>query len=100
MLSDVADPIYKGMIDFVGTLGLIGRGLAASAGTPKEEVDAMRTAWTKMIADQAFLADAKKRKLRIISSSGEEVEKVVGEARNNAKPDVVAAASAMIHGKK
>ncbi len=100
MLGDVADPKYKAMIDFVGTLGLIGRGLAAPAGTPKEAVDAMRTAWTRMITDEAFLADAGKRKLRIISSSGEEVEKVVREALNNAKPDIVAATSEMIYGKK
>jgi tripartite-type tricarboxylate transporter receptor subunit TctC len=100
MLGDVADAKYKPMINFVGTLGLIGRGLAAPAGTPKEAVDVMRAAWNKMISDKAFMADAEKRKLRIISSSGEEVEKVDRDSLDNAKLEVVAEASKMIYGKK
>ncbi len=99
MLQEVADPKYKPMINFIGTLGLIGRGLAAPAGTPQAAVDTMRAAWEKMIADPAFLADAKKRKLRIDASSGQEVQKVVNDALDNAKPEVVDAARKIVYGK-
>ena len=99
MMQDVADPKYKPMVNFIGTLGLIGRGLAAPAGTPAPAVAVMRAAWEKMVADPAFLADAKKRKLRIIASSGEEVQKAVNDALDNAKPEVVAAASKIVYGK-
>lgn len=99
MLQDVADPKYKPMVNFIGTLGLIGRGLAAPSGTPPAAVAIMRAAWNKMIVDPAFLADAKKRNLKILASSGEEVQKVVNDALNDAKPEVVEAASKIIYGK-
>ena len=44
---------------FIGSLGLIGRGLAAPPGTPEGAIKVMQTAWEKMIKDPKFLADAK-----------------------------------------
>ncbi len=100
MLSDVVDAKDKPIVAFVGALGLIGRGLAAPPGTPKEAIAVMKAAWTKMIADPKFAADAKKRKLRVIPATGEEVQKVVNAAIANAKPELVARASEMVYGKK
>lgn len=99
MMQDVADAKYKPMVNFIGTLGLIGRGLAAPGGTPEPAVKAMRAAWDKMVSDAAFLEDAKKRNLRIIASPGAEVQKVVVEALDGAKPEVVAEARKLVYGK-
>lgn len=100
MVQDLVEAKYKPAVKFVGTLGVIGRGLAAPDGTPPEAVKIMREAWEKMIKDPAFLADAEKRKLRIIASTGEEVQSAVNDALENAKPEVVQMASEMIYGKK
>ena len=47
---------------FIGSLGLIGRGLAAPPGTPKGAIAVMQTAWEKMVKDPKFLSDAQETK--------------------------------------
>lgn len=102
MLKDLVDDKDKGIVEFIGALGLIGRGLAAPPGTPKEAIAVMKTAWEKMIGDPRFAAEAEKRKLRVIPASGEEVQKVVTAAieQARAKPELVARASEVVYGKK
>lgn len=100
MLKDVADPKHRAVLNFVGALGLIGRGVAAPPGTPKDAIAVLRTAWDKMVKDPGFVADAKKRKLRVIPSSGAVVQKVVGDAIANTSPEVVKAAAELAYGKK
>ncbi|MEQ9361454.1 MAG: tripartite tricarboxylate transporter substrate-binding protein, partial [Rhodospirillales bacterium] len=99
MLKDLVDPADKPIVNFIGALGLIGRGLAAPPGTPEGAVKVMRAAWNKMIADPAFTADAQKRNLRVIPASGEEVQKAINEAINDAKPELVARAGKLVYGK-
>ena len=100
MLKDLVSDADKPIVNFIGALGLIGRGLAAPPGTPEGAVRVMRTAWNKMIADPAFAADAKKRKLRVIPATGEEVQKAVNDAIASANPQLVARASELVYGKK
>ena len=100
MLKDQVDPKYKPLVGFVGALGLIGRGLAAPPGTPKGAISVMTAAWDKMVKDTAFLAEAEKRKLRVIAVDGATVQKAVDDAINNANPDTLAMAGKMIYGKK
>ena len=52
-----------------------------------------------MLSDPKFLADAKKRKLRVIPSTGEQVQKAINDTLNNASPAVVAQAQKVILGK-
>ena len=99
MLKDLVAPADKPIVNFIGALGLIGRGLAAPPGTPEGAVKVMREAWNKMIADPAFTADAQKRNLRVIPASGEEVQKAINEAINDAKPELVARAGKLVYGK-
>jgi tripartite-type tricarboxylate transporter receptor subunit TctC len=100
MLKDLVSPADKPIVDFVGALGLIGRGLAAPPGTPEAAIKTMRAAWEKMIVDPAFIADAKKRQLRVIPATGEEVQAAINTAVESAKPELVARASELVYGKK
>jgi tripartite-type tricarboxylate transporter receptor subunit TctC len=97
LLSDQVSAEHKPMVDFIGALGLIGRGLAAPPGTPKGAITVMQTAWEKMIKDPEFIAAAEKRKLRVIPASAAQVQKVVNDAINNAKPETLALAKKMIY---
>jgi len=99
LLSDIADPKYKPMIDFIGAMGLIGRGLAAPPGTPKEAISVMQVAWEKMIKDPEFISDAKKRKLRVIATDAATIQQAVNDAVASATPEVIAMASKAIYGK-
>jgi tripartite-type tricarboxylate transporter receptor subunit TctC len=97
LLSDQVSAEHKPMVDFIGALGLIGRGLAAPPGTPKGAIKVMQTAWEKMIKDPEFIAAAEKRKLRVIPATAAQVQKVVNDAINNAKPETLALAKKMIY---
>lgn len=100
MMREVVDPKYKPVLEFIGALGLIGRGLAAPPGTPKGAITVMQTAWEKMIKDPTFHADAKKRKLRVIAANAATVQKVVNDAIANSDPATVKLASELAYGKK
>ena len=96
MLGDLVSAEHKPITTFFGALGLIGRGLAVPAGTPMDKVKILRTAFNNMVADPVFIADTKKRRLRVIAAKGEEIDKVIADAVNGAKASVVAAARKMI----
>ena len=97
MMSDIVDPKYKPVLKFIGSLGLIGRGLAAPPGTPEGAIKVMQTAWEKMMKDPAFIADANKRKLRVIPTDAATIQKVVNEAITNSSPEVVKQASMLAY---
>lgn len=99
MMGDVVDAKYKAMIAFMATHGLVGRGLALPPGVPKKLVGPLRTAFDKMVSDPAYQTEAKKRGLRVIASTGQQIQKVVDEGVKNADPKVVAQAAKMIFGK-
>jgi len=96
MLRDLVSAEHKPIAAFVGLLGLIGRGLAVPAGTPMDKVIILRTAFSNMVANPAFVADTKKRKLRVIAATGQEIDKVIAEAISGAKPEIVAMAQKII----
>jgi tripartite-type tricarboxylate transporter receptor subunit TctC len=100
MLSDlVSAPEDKAVVGFVGALGVLGRGLALPPGVNAEHVQTLRAAYDAMNADPAFAAELKKRKLRLIPSSGSKIQQVVQGSLDNATPAVVARASKLIYGK-
>ncbi|MEE2997518.1 MAG: tripartite tricarboxylate transporter substrate-binding protein [Pseudomonadota bacterium] len=79
--------------------GLLGRGLALPPGVDKNTVGVLRAAYDKMNADPAFAAELKKRKLRLMPTSGAKIQKIVNGAVKNASPEVVAHARKIIFGK-
>jgi tripartite-type tricarboxylate transporter receptor subunit TctC len=100
MLKDVVEDKYQPIVSFMATLGIIGRGLALPPGAPKDIVPSLRAAFDKMVADDKYKAEAKKRKLRVIATKGADVQKFINNAINNVDKKVAAAASEMIFGKK
>lgn len=100
MLSElVSSKEDKAVVAFIGSLGALGRGLALPPGASADMVKTLRASYDAMNADPVFAADLKKRRLRLIPSTGEDIQKIVVDAINNATPAVVARASKMIYGK-
>jgi tripartite-type tricarboxylate transporter receptor subunit TctC len=73
------------MFRFVSSIGLIGRSLALPPKVPTERVDVLRLAFAKMIADPAFLADAKAKNIDIEPIDGAEVERAIAELMTTPK---------------
>ena len=99
MMRDLVADKHKPIIAFMATLGIIGRGLALPPGAPKKIVAPLRAAFAKMVADPVYIAAAKKRRLRVLPTSGADIQDFVTKAYANANPKVVAAARKMIFGK-
>jgi hypothetical protein len=89
LLSALVAPKDKPIVALFDTIGLIGRGLAAPPGTPADYVDALRKAFNSMMADAEYRAEAQKTQLRVLPKSGEELQKAIVEAIDNADPATV-----------
>ncbi|MEX2453467.1 MAG: hypothetical protein WD470_02120 [Rhodospirillaceae bacterium] len=100
MLSDlVTSDADKKVVAFAASLGVLGRGLALPPGVPADIVEALRAAYDRMNADPAFAAELTKRKLRLIPSTGAEIQQIVTKAVDDTTPDVVSRAASIIYGK-
>lgn len=99
LLDLVKSPDDKKVVEFIASLGVLGRGLALPPGVPADVVKTLRAAYVAMNADPAFAADIKKRKLRLIPSTGEDIQKFVKSSIDNATAEIVARASEIIYGK-
>ncbi|MEX2453468.1 MAG: tripartite tricarboxylate transporter substrate-binding protein [Rhodospirillaceae bacterium] len=99
LMSDLVEKDEdRKIVDFIASLGVLGRGLALPPGVPDDIVATLRTAYDKMNADPAFAADLTKRKLRLIPSKGADIQARVQAAVDGATPEIVARASEMIYG--
>lgn len=67
----------KAILEFMSSSGIVGRSMFAPPGVPGERIDALRKAFDAMVADKAFLEDARKRQHMIDPVSGAEVEAAV-----------------------
>ena len=99
MLKDQVTGENRKIVEFIGALGLIGRGLAAPKGTDMARVKELRIAFDKMVNDPAFIADTKKRRLRVIAATGIQIQKVINDTLDKATPELVVAARKAILGK-
>ena len=99
MVSElVTSDMDKKAVSFLSVAGLLGRGLALPPGVDKDTVATLRAAYDKMNASPEFAADLKKRKLRLIPSSGAKIQAVVKSAVEDASPEVVKHARKLIFG--
>lgn len=80
MLADLVSGDDKKIVNFMATMGPIGRGLAVPPGVPKDRIDFLRAAFAKTVADPNFAADAEKRKLRVKSASGKTIQGIVNNS--------------------
>ncbi len=98
MLSDMVTGADKAVVAFVSTAGALGRGMAVPPKTPKHVIAMLRKAYDAMNADPAFAADLEKRRLRLIPTKGEALQKIVNQAIKDAKPAVVKRAASIVYG--
>jgi tripartite-type tricarboxylate transporter receptor subunit TctC len=100
LLSDlVTDAKDRAAVDFISVAGLLGRGLVVPPKTSSGTISMLRGAYDKMNGDKAFVAELKKKKLRVITAKGAEIQKMVNRAINQASPAVVAHARKLVVGK-
>ncbi len=98
MLGDlVKDKMDKAVVNFIAVAGILGRGLALTPGASDDAVKTLQMAYDKMNADGGFAADLKKRRLRLMASTGVDIQKAVAQAVTDASPEVVARARKLIY---
>ena len=73
----VTDPEDKKALDVHLSAQIYGRPFATGPKVPADRATALRNAFWATMTDPVFLADAKKRRIQIDASSGEEVAKLV-----------------------
>ena len=88
-LGELVEPKYKDVVDFIVAGTPIARSIAVGPGVPSERVDALREAFARTVADPAFLAEAKKRKLLIQPRKWQETEALVKKIVGSS-PELVA----------
>ena len=100
LLTDlVTDPLDKAAVDFASVAGILGRGLVVPPNTSKATISMLRAAYEKMNGDSPFKAELKKKRLRLITAKGGEIQAIVNKAINEATPQVVARARKLIFNK-
>jgi tripartite-type tricarboxylate transporter receptor subunit TctC len=99
MMTDYVKGIDLKIVNFISSHGIIGRGLAYPPGVAKSKVAPLRAQYAKMAKDPKFVSDANKRRLRVIYSSGQQIQDVVNSAFRDAEPTVVKAAAKIVFGK-
>ena len=98
MLRDLVSPKDKPVADFLASAGPLGRGLAYPPGVDPEIVAAGKAAYTKMNADKGFVSELRKKKLRLIATSGEEIQKLVVKTMKSSSPAVISRLRKMVFG--
>lgn len=74
----------RNVLEFMNADSGLGWSMASTPNVPAERVSILRSAFDKVVLDKAFLADAEKRNLDILPSSGAELDALV--ARTLATP--------------
>jgi tripartite-type tricarboxylate transporter receptor subunit TctC len=97
LLSALVAREDKPIVALLDTIGLIGRGLAAPPATPPQYRDALRKAFNSMMADAAYRAEAQKTQLRVLPKNGDELQKAIAEAIDNADPATIERARAFLN---
>ena len=100
MLTDLIKPEDKPLALFLASAGPLGRGLVLPPGAPKRLVAPLRAAYDRMNKSKKFVAELKKRKLRLIPTSGEDIQKIVANTIKSASPTVIAKAKKIIFRKR
>jgi tripartite-type tricarboxylate transporter receptor subunit TctC len=100
MLTDLISPKDRPLALFLASAGPLGRGLVLPPGAPKRLVAPLRAAYDRMNKSKKFLSELKKRKLRLIPTSGADIQKMVAETIKSASPDVIKRARKIIFRKR
>ena len=80
LLMDLAkNEEERGILKLLSASTTIGRPIFTTPGVPEDRVKALRAGFDKMLADPAFLAEARKENFDITAVSGENLQKIVAE---------------------
>src|SRR6266508_1168203 len=82
-------PSGRSLTTLVLAAGDFGRPYVLPPNTPSERAQIIREAFEKTLSDEGALADAKKKKLEIDPTSGDELEKLASEVVSQ-PPEIVA----------
>ena len=96
LLGSLVQPDDRAIVGLFDSIGVIGRGLAAPAGTPPDYVEALRTAFTKMLGDPEYRAEAAKTGLRVLPKSAEDVQKAINETIGSVDARMLARARSLV----
>jgi tripartite-type tricarboxylate transporter receptor subunit TctC len=80
LLEFSTDDVQKAFLGVFSITADIGRALATPPGVPKDRLDALRTAFDRMIADPSFRADAEKLRLELDPLDGAELHRLVARS--------------------
>jgi tripartite-type tricarboxylate transporter receptor subunit TctC len=98
IMEFVHDKATKRQLELLMVTQYLDRPILAPPGVPKARVNLLRDAIMATVHDPAFLADAKKRRLEIDATSGEEMTKRLKRAFSS-PPAVIAAARKTMGGR-
>ncbi len=87
-LVELAPPGKKDVAEFMISGTPFARAMAVGPGVPADRVAALRRAFDALMKDEAFLADANKRKLAISPRNAEQVQALVNKIAS-ASPELV-----------
>lgn len=96
LLSKLVKADDSRLVALLDTMGLIGRSLAMPPNTPPAIVAIFRSAFQRMVADEAYRSEAAKMALRSIPKSGEQLEDGVRKALAGVDGSVVNRARALV----
>lgn len=96
----VSDARTKRIIEFISAGSAIGRALIAPPGVPADRIAALRTAFDRLVQDEAFHADAAKRSADLEPARGAVVQGYSDAIAKAPKDIIDAAAAAMAAEKK
>tara|TARA_Y100001936_G_scaffold242610_1_gene280143 strand:+ start:10459 stop:11541 length:1083 start_codon:yes stop_codon:yes gene_type:complete len=98
MFTELVKPEDKPLASFLASAGPLGRGLILPPKAANYLKKPLRAAYDSMNADPKFAAELKKRKLRLIASKGETIQKIVAQALKDTSPEVVARVRSLVFG--
>jgi tripartite-type tricarboxylate transporter receptor subunit TctC len=78
-LDFVKNPEDRKVMETFLSQKAVARPVLAPPGIPEDRVKALRTAFMAMAADPEFIKDAERSRLEVSPTSGDEVERVIGE---------------------
>ena len=99
MLTEIVSKEQLPLVNFMASAGPLGRGLAMPPGVKSDIIKTMRTAYNAMNKDKDFIAALEKRRLRLIPSDGETIQKVVEKVMKESSPEVISQVRKLIFGK-
>jgi tripartite-type tricarboxylate transporter receptor subunit TctC len=99
MLTDLVPEKDKALARFIASAGPLGRGLAYPPAMRKDLVDTLRNAYDGMNGSKKFVAELKKKKLRLIATKGTEIQKIVSDTIKEASPAVISKVRKLVYGR-